>query len=151
MSVLAHWSSGAGAGAGTSPSVVISRQPLRAQSQAGEQRLAFCFVALLFWPLIAIPEIAVLWGYTASRGHQASAGLPGLLQLLAWTWELCVRCSFCGMATRDSVLGDPGGLLLVGCCFSRPCVGLCFPAHMVSHFPLRNLLFTEPSRGIVSI
>jgi hypothetical protein len=33
-----------------SPSVVISRQPLRAQSQAGEPSLAFCFVALLFWP-----------------------------------------------------------------------------------------------------
>lgn len=43
-------SSGAGVGTGTSPSVVISRQPLRAQSQAGEQRLAFCFVALLLWP-----------------------------------------------------------------------------------------------------
>lgn len=45
-------SSGAGVGAGTSPSVVISRQPLRAQSQAGEQCLAFCFAAaaLLFWP-----------------------------------------------------------------------------------------------------
>lgn len=47
MSALEGW---AGVGAGTCSTAVISRESLRAQSQAGEQRLAFCFVVLLFRP-----------------------------------------------------------------------------------------------------
>lgn len=60
MSALERW---AGVGTGTCPTAVISRESLRAQSRAAEQRLAFCFGPAL----IAIPETAVLQRHCEPR------------------------------------------------------------------------------------
>lgn len=117
-------SSGAGVGTGTSPSVVISsRQPLRAQSQAEEQLLAFCFVALLFWPYSHCHSRDGC-SVAAHREQRTPAFRRATWVAVAASLELRTVCKVFLLWHGHTGFGAwrPCGLLLAGCCFSHPCV-----------------------------